>query len=244
MNRLIQAILFDLGNTIIHSCEAWEPVLRRANQALTDMLCAHGVAINRETFPTEFDTCIRAYYDTRDKDLYERTTTAVLQDLLAEKGVHLVAPSILRAALDAMYAVTQENWIAEDDAAPTLRKLQAMGFRLGIVSNAADHKDVHELVEKAQIESYVDFVLTSAGCSYRKPHPRIFQMALAHWGAIKPQNVAMVGDRIDADIWGAKQMGMLTFWIERRSNILEPLPLQPDYIIESLDVIPRLLRNN
>ena len=97
-----------------------------------------------------------------------------------------------------------------------------------------------QLVEKFDIEQYFDFVLTSAACSYRKPHPRIFELALAHWGYM-PDQAGMVGDRLDADVGGSKMLGMFAIWIKRRARSQVPGPTPPDVAVESLDAIPPLL---
>ena len=242
MSRFIQAILFDLGETLVYSKDPWEPILVQADRALADKLFELGITVDRESFHGEFNKSLKAYYADRDKDLYERTTSMVLKNLLKDKGLNAVPDTVIRAALDALYGVTQQNWHPEADAQPTLQKLQERGFRLGILSNAGDHKDVLDLVEKAQIESYFDFVITSALCSYRKPHPRIFQMALAHWGIIKPDEVAMVGDKLEADIWGAQRMGMLTFWMKRRYKQTREFSVQADFNINELSEIPSILK--
>jgi len=242
MGRFIQAILFDLGETLVYSKDLWEPVFIRADRALADKLIELGIPLDHASFHGEFNKRLKEYYTDRDKDLYERTTAMVLKKLLKEKDAGEVPDATIRAALDALYGVTQQNWYPEEDALPTMKKLQERGFRMGIVSNAGDHKDVLELIEKAQLEPYFDFVITSALCSYRKPHPRIFQMALAHWGNLKPEDVAMVGDKLEADIWGAKQIGMLTFWMKRRFKQTREFSVQADFNINELIEIPSILK--
>lgn len=240
MPRLLQAVLFDFGDTLMYSANAWPPVFERAGQALARSLCLNGLPLNCETFGAEFRQKLEEYYVDRDRHLFELSTTAVLEQLLAEKGCQNVTEQTLRAALDDFYAITQQNWLLETDAAPTLAALQSAGYRMGLVSNAGDNRDVFQLVEKFGIEPYFDFVLTSAACSYRKPHPRIFELALAHWGYM-PDQAAMVGDRLDADVGGSKMLGMFAIWIKRRARAHPPGPTAPDAIVESLEAIPPLL---
>lgn len=240
MPRFLQAVLFDLGDTLMYSPNPWPPVFERAGQALVASLCANGLPIDSNTFGAEFRKKMDEYYVDRDRHLFELSTTAVLGQLLADKGHPAVTEAILRAALDDFYAITQQNWLLEADAASTLDKLQSAGYRLGLVSNAGDNRDVFQLVEKFDIEQYFDFVLTSAACSYRKPHPRIFELALAHWGYM-PDQTAMVGDRLDADVEGSKMLGMFAIWIKRRARNQTPGLTQPDAVVETLDAIPPLL---
>lgn len=240
MPRLLQAVLFDLGDTLMYSPAPWPPVFERAGQALADSLRASGVPIDETTFGVDFQARLDEYYAERDRHLAEASTTTVLKRLLEEKGCPAVPETTLRAALDAFYAVTQQNWRLEDDAAPTLAALQAAGYRLGLVSNAGDTRDVFQLVEKFGLEPYFDFVLTSAACSYRKPHPRIFELALAHWGYM-PDQAAMVGDRLDADVGGARPLGMFTIWVKRRARPQPVFPAVPDAVVNRLAEIPPLL---
>lgn len=241
MNR-IQAVLFDLGDTLMYSPDPWPPVLEHAGRKLSNVLCASGIDVDCDTFPVNFLQRLDNYYTERERNLVETTTLAVLQELLAEKGQRNLPENLLRMALDEFYAVTQHNWRLEVDAAATLVTLQDSGFHLGLVSNAGDDRDVLQQVDKFGIGQYFDFILTSAACGYRKPHPRIFGMALAQWRYM-PDEVAMVGDRLDADVGGARPLGIYTIWINRRAKILFPISAAPDATVESLSEIPPLLIN-
>jgi HAD superfamily hydrolase (TIGR01662 family) len=132
--------------------------------------------------------------------------------------------------------------VLEIDAIPTLKQLQNSGYRMGLVSNAGDEKDVIQLAQKFRIESFFDFILTSATCSYRKPHRRIFEVAVAHWN-IPFGEVAMIGDTLEADILGANKLGLLSIWITRRAS--PPADhverIRPDLTLPALADIPRAL---
>ncbi|MGH7809037.1 MAG: HAD family hydrolase, partial [Candidatus Binatia bacterium] len=109
-------------------------------------------------------------------------------------------------------------------------------------SNAGDDKDVQQLAKKFRIESHFDFILTSARCSYRKPHPRIFELALSNWYFL-PNEAVMVGDNLDADIRGAQNAGLYSVWISRRAGerTEDELTVQPDASLPSLSELPALL---
>jgi putative hydrolase of the HAD superfamily len=242
MNQTIQAVLFDLGETLMYSLNPWPPVFDRAGRELANALCVNNVEVDCNTFHSDFRQRLDEYYAERERNLFETSTIIVLQELLAEKGYHKISEIILREALDQFYAVTQQNWTLENDAIHTLEALQRGGFHLGLVSNAGDTRDVLQLTEKFGLEQYFDFVITSAGCGYRKPHPRIFELALTNWGYM-PDEIAMVGDRLDADVRGAQPLGIYTIWITRRAKKLDPLPIRPDSSVDTLGEIPPLLLN-
>ena len=103
---------------------------------------------------------------------------------------------------------------------------------------------MQNLVDKAEVRPYLDFVLSSASCGIRKPNPEIFNIALKRWG-FSPQEVAMVGDTLDADVLGGKNAGLYTIWITRRVGV-SPNPakldhIQPDATIQTLAELPALL---
>lgn len=47
----------------------------------------------------------------------------------------------------------------------------------------------------------------------RKPQKRFFRRVISHFGG-KPQEIAMIGDKLVADIYGGKRSGLTTIWVE------------------------------
>lgn len=228
----IRHILFDLGGTLMRAHGDWHPIHALADQALTDTLRVHHIKLDAKVFRAH----LHQYYQQRDQCFEETTYHFVLRELLRELGHTKVSESTLRSALDAMYSITQSNWNLEEDALAALQKLKSQRYHLGIFSNAGDDKDVQELVENFGIRSYFDFVLSSAACYYRKPHPRAFEIALAQW-SIQPEESIMIGDSLQADIGGAKKLGMQTIWITRRAQVTadEKKRIHPHFEIPNFD---------
>ena len=240
----IRAVLFDLGNTLMHAVDPddWPQVLQRGNQALVDYLCERGLDINCDSFAGEFNHRLQNYYSQREILMLETTTFSVLKELLAEQGFADISDHLLREALDKHYAVTQQNWQLENDTLACLDALKKGFIKLGIISNAGDDSDVSQLLHKFNIHPYFEFVLTSAACGYRKPHKRIFELALENLKLL-PEQIAVVGDKLDADIQGANQMGMYSIWITRRAEMPpdEELPVHPRAMISTLQDLPSLI---
>lgn len=55
--------------------------------------------------------------------------------------------------------------------------------------------------------------LVQSTLTNRKPQRRYFDRVLKHLGS-KPSSTAMIGDKMIADMWGAKRAGMVTVWVE------------------------------
>ena len=241
-NNFLRAVIFVFGGTLMYGRQDWEPIIAQADDALTSYLRSQGMELNITTFPHQFRKYLANYFKQRERDLLETTYASVLRELLKEKGYDEVPENILRNALDALFSVTQSNWVLEEDAIPTLRKLEANGYRMGIISNAGDDQDVQQLAQRFGINQYFDFILSSAACSYRKPHPRIFEMALSKWYLL-PTEAVMVGDNLDADIYGAQNAGLYGIWLSRRSapRTEDQFSIQPDASVYSLLELPSAL---
>jgi HAD superfamily phosphatase (TIGR01668 family) len=247
---MITVVLFDLGSTLIYAKDPWPPIFQRADRALVEALQRANIGIDKTTFYEEFGSFIGAYYANREEDTVERTAFAALSEMLAQKGFQNIPDPVLRTALDAMYAITQSNWCAEDDAIPTLDTLKSQGHRLGMISNTSDDQNVQGLVDRWGFRPYFEIIVTSAALGVRKPDRRIFQAALDHFG-VAPERVAMVGDTLEADILGANQMGMYSIWITQRADRSDPSlrsgqipqPARPQAVINTLSEIPNLLKS-
>ena len=210
-------VLFDLGSTLIYldgnDTDRWA----EATHTLASSLVRLGYALDEAEFAAFFLRCTRTEFPKRDVDYMERSSRVVLEMALRERGYpHAPAADLTRALAD-FYAVMQVHWFPEAETPGALAELRRQGYRLGIVSNAADDADVQTLVDRAQIRPYFDFVLSSAVAGVRKPHPLIFRRALAHWNA-QPSQAVMVGDLLGADVLGARHLGMKSVWITRRAG--------------------------
>ena len=212
----IKAVLFDLGGTLLYFDGELPQVLEDANRELLRFLQGRGVMLDGEFFLAEFRRRLNEYYIERDTEFIEHTTAYILRTLLADMNV-IIGEEDLAPALRKLYGVSQAHWKVEPDTVATLSKLQSKGLRMGIVSNASDDEDVQTLVDNAAIRPFFDFILTSAACGIRKPNPRIFEIALQHWDLF-PDQIAVVGDTLGADILGARNAGMFSVWITRRAD--------------------------
>jgi HAD superfamily hydrolase (TIGR01549 family) len=235
-------ILFDLGSTLVYSKDPWPPFYKQADLALVEALSRAGIEIDPDAFYNEFGGFLRTYYENRIGDNVERTTFSLLRTVLKQKGFSKVPDSILRSALEAMYAVTQENWYLEEDALQTLETLKSRGYRLGLISNTSDDNNFQCILKRWKLGGFFEIILTSAALGIRKPDVRIFQFALERLG-VQAEAAVMIGDTLEADVQGANQSGIYSIWITRRVQIPGDgeLVIQPQAIITNLSQIPDLL---
>nr|WP_321410865.1 YjjG family noncanonical pyrimidine nucleotidase [uncultured Allomuricauda sp.] len=79
-------------------------------------------------------------------------------------------------------------------------------YRLHIITNGFQEVQTKKL-KGSGIHHYFQKVVDSEMAGVKKPDPYIFQMAL-DMAQVEPQNSLMIGDNLEADILGAKSMGM------------------------------------
>ena len=210
----VELVVFDLGGTLIYEAGPWDGLFTRADSELWRVLHDAGVQAQPRDIYGDSGNLFELYYRLHRTGLDEPTTAGVLDMALRSKGFAL-HPSQLRAALRAMFAVTQANWLPEEDAVSTLATLQQSHYHLGLISNASDDENTQVLVDKAGVRPYLEYISSSATYGRRKPDAGIFQAALDHFG-VPAERAVMVGDSYEADILGAHDAGMQAIWITRR----------------------------
>ncbi|MBO0343405.1 MAG: YjjG family noncanonical pyrimidine nucleotidase [Bacteroidota bacterium] len=79
-------------------------------------------------------------------------------------------------------------------------------YRLHIITNGFQEVQTKKL-RGSGIHHYFQKIIDSEMAGVKKPHPHIFQMAL-EMASVDPKNSLMIGDNMEADILGAKALGM------------------------------------
>ena len=133
----------------------------------------------------------------------------LVRQLLGDFGVEVTDAELIRY-LEAEHAAWEP---ARELAAHThalLEALRSRGLKLGLVSNAFDpgwllRRDLDQM----GLTDRIDVAVFSSEVGKRKPHPAIFERALAELDA-EPRAAIFVGDRLYEDVRGAAELGMTT----------------------------------
>jgi len=75
-----------------------------------------------------------------------------------------------------------------------------------------------------------------------KPNPNMFQLAVQSWN-VPPDSIFMIGDDIEGDVCGAKNVGMKSVLVKTgkfREDVLARSKIKPDFIINSIADLPGL----
>jgi HAD superfamily hydrolase (TIGR01509 family) len=94
---------------------------------------------------------------------------------------------------------------------PVLQKLRKL-YRLGVVTNGIDRVQRSRLAI-AGLEPFFEVVVTSQGCGFAKPDPRILHVALEALG-VSPERALYVGDDPATDGAAARAAGVRFCWVD------------------------------
>lgn len=114
--------------------------------------------------------------------------------------------------------------------------------RMGIITNgAAEHQK--RKIEQLQIRQWIptEDIFVSEEMGMAKPDKRIFRKACERMG-VEPDDVWYVGDSYLNDVEGAKNAGLHSIWIRRRSNGQPAGSVRPDYCVGTEEELFLLLR--
>jgi HAD superfamily hydrolase (TIGR01509 family) len=170
--------------------------------------------------------------------------TPLVRRLLADAGV-----PVDDAQLEQYLLAEHEAWApARRPASMTQALLDALrdrGLKTGLVSNTMEPRWLllRDLEEQG-LAARLDAVVFSSDVGVRKPRPEIFERAIDELG-VPAGRALFVGDRLVADIRGARDVGMRTvqaMWYRAEDNVDG---IEPDFRaftqLDVLNVVRRLV---
>jgi putative hydrolase of the HAD superfamily len=110
---------------------------------------------------------------------------------------------------------------------------------MGLVTDAQSAYARAEL-HQAGILDYFDPIIVSGDYGYRKPDPRLFQLAIDALG-VPAESILYVGNDMHRDIYGARQAGMQTLMFDPDQGTKEYEDCVPDHRITDYRDLLRLL---
>jgi len=117
----------------------------------------------------------------------------------------------------------------------------------GIWANTRDTTalQIRYWLKRAQLDAYIQWVITSFEIGYRKPSLEFFTSALMQCG-LRASEIVFVGNQLNTDIVGANNAGIRNVYLadeKYRSPDESPeTPVTPTYTIDSLLELPRLIQ--
>ncbi len=236
----VQAVLFDMFDTlmIIEKEHAfYSPAVRSMHTFLT----LNGIQASFQAFRDAYLRARDALYEVADEKMEEPHFNIRVRNALRILGYHPeLQGNLVQGATDAFCREFMNYVRIDENAASSLKQLYGK-YRLGVVSNFAIPECVENLLREHNLSSLFEVIVVSAAVNRRKPHPEIFLYALKKL-QLEPSETVFVGDTIDADVKGPKEIGMKTVYIDRRpQKDLENT--RPDRTIRSLSELEETLES-
>ena len=120
-----------------------------------------------------------------------------------------------------------------------LRRLRSHGVRLGVVSNEIfTGASLQSALDRLEMAAPFEFVVSSADYGIGKPHPLIFETAVAKLG-VERSTTWFVGDNLKADVAGANEAGLFSIWYNPDEN--QNGPIEPNAMIRSWEELEALI---
>ena len=225
---MTRAVFFDVDFTLIH------PGPKFQGAGYREACARYGISVDAGAF----DAAVAAASATLDSQggIYDPAVFISYTRRIIE-GMGGSGQSMDAAARD-LY----EEWsichhfTLYEDVPEVLRLIHAAGIKIGLISNT--QRCLASFQTHFELEGLFSVAVSSASHGYMKPHPSIFESALAQVG-VDPADAVMVGDSLAHDIEGARQTGMRAVLVSRSGQPVECPSDVP--VIQSLRALPALL---
>ncbi len=233
-DRPIQAVIFDLDNTLTDFMKAKEDSIRAAVQAMIDA----GLPLGLQ----EATDQIFAIYKKRGIE-HQRVFNLFLEQTIGHND-----DRILAAAVVAYRRARDGSLVTYPHARLVLNRLLKEGYKMAVVSDAPRFEAWIRLTSLGLQHSF-DLVLTHDDTGAHKPDPRPFQMALEIL-EVPAERAVVIGDWKERDILGGRNAGLHTVYARygdqysQYADKLEGEGTVPDFVVDDLlqllDVMDKL----
>ncbi|MCI0477155.1 MAG: HAD family hydrolase [Anaerolineales bacterium] len=230
MNRDIEAIFLDVGNTlrIVIPDEAFQ------TQARQQLMTLVGASESTESFFEKLDARWKAYRKWSFDHLTEASEAELwTRFLLSDLPVEKIAP--LAGKLTRLWRDKDGRRVPRHDVKATVPELHRRGYALGIIANTITETEIPDWLATDGLANYFKAVVLSSKVHYRKPGPEIYWEAARRIG-IAPEHCAYVGDNPVRDVEGTQKAGFaMTIILPEPGKSAKDLPTsnsKPDLFIQ------------
>lgn len=229
-NAALKAIFFDVDFTLIYPGPMFQ------GEGYVQFCRRYGMEVDAGRFPHAVLAAAPVLDEVQsheyDASIFVRYTRRIIEEMGG-------AGDQLDACATEIYAewAACQHFFLYDDVEPALRELAARGLKIGLISNS--HRCLVSFQQHFALDGLIAAAISSSEHGYLKPHPSIFESALARAGVSATESV-MVGDSYAHDVEGARQVGMRGILVQRspRTSVSAP----PDVpVIRDLSELSQLI---
>lgn len=205
-NRIFQAILFDVGWTLTFIEPERQEIL--------------GISLGKRGFIVRQDEIDAAHREASHYYEMHRWLPESVADLASfwRRYYQVLLGHLSIDSPDLPEAFYQEAKAGMrvqlyPETLPVLAELRRLGLKIGAVSNWST--DLPEKLESLGLLPFLDTLVVSDIVGFHKPQPQIFELALDSL-QVPAEATLHVGDDWDADVEGARSVGITPVWLDRK----------------------------
>ncbi|MBN1878678.1 HAD-IA family hydrolase [bacterium] len=231
----IQSILFDLDGTLTDYDAGSEAGLRAALKIFNE---GQERKLDWDTFREAYNAVIEAEaaWSSRTGFKVPARENRIRRFRILFDGLGLTPGSLLSDMADAYGAGRSTGTRLYAEVHTVLQRLQTK-YKLAILSEGSSQTQMVQ-IEAQKIKEYFTAIIISDQTPWHKPDELLFRFASMKIET-EPENILMVGDRLDWDIKPAREIGMKTVFLNRAriSEDDDRIDLYADKVIYNLQEI-------
>ncbi|UCB51631.1 MAG: HAD family hydrolase [Candidatus Zixiibacteriota bacterium] len=234
---MIDTVTFDLWNTLISNVpQDYHKYRQRRIKNLARVLRQDGREVESglltEAYSKGFETCTRTWE--KNLDLSTEEQLKIMFGFLDDQGLQHLPRTLMPRLVEAYVSpILEDPPCLIDGAKEILVHAKGKGYKVGLICNTGTTpgQTIRVLLERLEMVDLFDVTTFSNELGIRKPDPRIFLRTLRELRS-KPENSAHVGDLIDVDVLGAKNVGMIS--VHYNPELIPSGDIGPDMAITEL----------
>jgi putative hydrolase of the HAD superfamily len=240
----MKAVVFDLGHTLIDYYNNWEAPEMRAIERSYKLAVENGCEADAGKFRADLKKILVQDRERKEKELVEIPLYQVLDTVYQRFGCE-VTDEMLVEGMEIFYGVLLEDRRLVPGTIEMLELVRDRGYAIGLVSDVAwglpsdyPQRDM----EHFRLLDYFDDLVFSTDVGLRKPHPKMFKIALSNLGA-EAAGSLFVGNSLQCDVKGALGVGM-TAVLKKSAYYQSDDSIVPDARVEEWPDLQAILDAN
>src|SRR5918912_636289 len=205
----LKAVTFDFWSTLVDGNITPERTAQRLAR-LHRAIVGAGYACTPEELGAAFERALTRVSEAARESLEDVGPPGRWAVLAAELGIPegLIAYEVVEHAYEDITLDPLPDPMPHVHTA--VEAMRRAGYRLGVICNTgmAGGRVLREVLRRHGLLDFFDLTVFSNEFGHSKPHPSIFEHALAGLGGIAPGQALHVGDLEELDVEGARRAGL------------------------------------
>jgi FMN phosphatase YigB (HAD superfamily) len=234
MKKPLKAILFDMGSTLLEfENSTWDVLRKLSTERGYEFLKEKNLTLpNFEEFSGILSAEFFLARSEVEQSLKEMKFEKVIFDFFTKLNLN-TSDGIYGSFLEIYYEPVTNQVTLVDGAEKVLKFFKEKNLKIGLISNTIFPEKFHlRELKRFGLYPYLDAYFFSSQVGVRKPHPKIFQLALKKL-KVDSSEAVFIGDRLQEDVGGAQNVGMKGI-LKYHQGRDYTLPITPDAQVNEL----------